>query len=45
MYDVSQSTAQQYKEGITLQYSSIAPNRRLTLVQEESLKQWILLMD
>jgi len=27
------------------QRGSAAPNRRLTPIQEESLKQWVLLMD
>jgi len=44
-YDVPRSTAQLRVKGIKLKRNSIAPNRRLTPVQEESLKQWILLMD
>src|SRR6266513_2727052 len=44
-YDVPRSTAQQRVKGIKPKRSSIASNRRLTLVQEESLKQWIPSMD
>jgi len=32
-------------KGIKPRRGSIAPNRRLTPVQEESLKQWVLSMD
>jgi hypothetical protein len=42
---VPQSTAQRRKEGITPQRGSIALNRCLIPVQEESLKQWILSID
>ena len=44
-YDVPRSTAQLRVKGIKPKRNSIAPNRRLTPVQEESLKQWILLLD
>jgi hypothetical protein len=44
-YDVPRSTAQRRVKGIKPKRDSIAPNRRLTLVQEESLKQWILSSD
>jgi hypothetical protein len=44
-YDVPRSTARLRVKGIKLKRDSIAPNRRLTLAQEESLKQWILSMD
>ena len=39
------STARLRVKGIKPKRDSIAPNRRLTLAQEESLKQWILSMD
>jgi len=42
---VPRSTAQRRVKGIKPKRDSIAPNRRLTLAQEESLKQWILLSD
>ena len=45
IYDVSRKTVKRRVSGIILKRGSAAPNRRLTLVQEESLKQWILLMD
>ena len=38
-YDVPRSTAQWCHKGITPQRGSTAPNRRLTLAQEETLKQ------
>jgi len=44
-YDVPRSTAQLRVKGIKPKRNSIAPNRRLTPVQEESLKQWILSSD
>jgi len=44
-YDVPRSTAQLRVKGIKPKRNSIALNRRLTLAQEESLKQWILSMD
>jgi len=44
-YDVPWSTARLCVKGIKPKRDSIAPNRRLTPAQEESLKQWILLMD
>ena len=40
-----QTTAQQHNKGIKPRHGSVAPNRRLTPVQEESFKQWILSMD
>ena len=42
---MSRTIAQRRNKGIILRRSSIALNRRLILVQEESLKQWILLID
>ena len=45
IYDVPRTTARHRIAGITLKRGSIASNRRLTPAQEESLKQWILLMD
>ena len=42
-YDVPRSTAQLRIKGIQPKRGSVALNRRLTTVQEESLKQWILL--
>jgi len=39
IYDVPQSTAIQRVAGIKPQRGSIAPNRRLTPAEEESLKQ------
>ena len=45
MYDVPRSTARLRVKGIKPKRDSIAPNRRLTPAQEESLKQWILSMD
>ena len=38
-YDVPRSTARLHVKGIKPKCDSIAPNRRLTLAQEESLKQ------
>ena len=43
-YDVPRSTAQLRVKGIQPKRGSIALNCRLTPVQEESLKQWILSM-
>ena len=45
IYDVPRSTAQRRVKGIKPKRDSIAPNRRLTPTQEESLKQWILSSD
>ena len=45
MYNVPQTTARRRAAGTTLKHSSVAPNRRLTLAEEKSLKQWILSMD
>ena len=45
MYNMPRSTARLHIKGIKPKRNFIAPNRHLTLVQEESLKQWILLMD
>ena len=45
LYGVPQSTTQGRAKGIKSRRDSIANNRRLTLAQEESLKEWILLMD
>jgi len=42
---VPRSTAQLRVKGIKPKRNSIAPNRRLTPAQEESLKQWILSSD
>ena len=39
------STAQLRVKGIKLKRDSVGLNRRLTPAQEESLKQWILLID
>ena len=44
-YDVPRSTARLRVKGVKPKRDSIAPNRRLTPAQEESLKQWILSMD
>ena len=44
-YDVPRSTAQRRHQGIAPKLGHIAPNRRLTPAQEESLKQWILSRD
>ena len=44
-YDIPRTTARRRAAGTASQRGSIAPNRRLTLAQEESLKQWILLID
>jgi len=44
-YDVLRTTARRRVKGTKLKRGSIAPNCHLTLVQEESLKQWILSMD
>ena len=45
LYDVPRSTAQQRIKGIQPKRGSVAANRRLTSIQEESLKEWILSMD
>jgi len=42
---VPRITAGRRAKGTKLKRGSIALNRRLILAQEESLKQWILLMD
>jgi hypothetical protein len=42
---VPQTTARHHAAGTTLKRGSVAPNRRLTLAEEESLKQWILSID
>jgi len=42
---VPRTTARRRIAGITLKRGSIAPNRRLTPAQEETLKQRILLID
>jgi hypothetical protein len=42
---VSRKTVKRRVSGITPQRGSAALNRRLTLIQEESLKQWILSID
>ena len=39
------TTARRRAASTALKRGSVAPNRRLTLAEEESLKQWILLMD
>ena len=39
------TTARRRAAGTILERGSIALNRRLILAEEESLKQWILLMD
>jgi Tc5 transposase DNA-binding domain len=44
-YDVSRKTVKRHVSGIQPRHGSPALNRRLTLVQEESLKEWILSMD
>jgi hypothetical protein len=44
-YNVSRKTVKRRVSGITPQRGSAAPNRRLTPIQEESLKQWILSID
>jgi hypothetical protein len=44
-YDVPQRTAIRRVAGVKPKLGSIAPNRRLTVGEEESLKQWILSMD
>ena len=44
-YDIARTTAQRRVKGIQPKRGSITSNRRLTATQEESLKQWILLMD
>jgi helix-turn-helix, Psq domain/Tc5 transposase DNA-binding domain len=44
-YDVPRTTARRRVKGIQPKRGSIASNRRLTLAQEEILKQWILSMD
>ena len=44
-YNVPRSTAQLRVKGIKSKRDSVGPNRRLIPAQEESLKQWILLMD
>ena len=45
MYNMPRTTAGRGIAGILLKRGFIALNRRLTLVQEEFLKQWTLLMD
>jgi len=45
MYNVPRTTAGRYTKGTKLKRGSIALNCRLILAQEESLKQWILLID
>ena len=42
LYDAPRGTAQQRIKGIQPKRGSVASNRRLTPVEEESLKQWIL---
>ena len=42
---MSRKTVKRRVSGIIPKRGSAALNRRLTLVQEESLKQWILSMD
>ena len=44
-YDVPQTTARRRVAGVQPQRGHHAPNRLLTAIQEESLKQWILSMD
>ena len=44
-YYVFRKTVKRRVSGIRPQRGSAAPNRRLTLIQEASLKQWILPMD
>ena len=44
-YDVSRKTVKRRASGIQPRRGTPALNRRLTLIQEESLKQWILSMD
>ena len=44
-YNVSRKTVKRRVNSTRPQRGSAALNRRLTLIQEESLKQWILLMD
>ena len=45
IYDVPRKTVKRRISGIQLRCSSSALNCRLTLIQEESLKQWILSID
>ena len=45
LYDVPRSIAQQRIKGIQPKRGSTAANRRLTSIQKESLKEWILSMD
>ena len=45
LYDVPLRTAQCRAAGVQPKCGSHALNRLLTLVQEDSLKQWILSMD
>jgi hypothetical protein len=42
---VPQTTARRRATSTAPKRGSVAPNHRLTLAEEESLKQWILLMD
>ena len=44
-YNVPRTTARRRAAGTAPKRGSVAPNRRLTLAEEESLKQWILSMD
>ena len=44
-YNVSRKTVKRRVSGIKPKRGSAALNRRLTPVQEESLKQWILSID
>lgn len=44
-YNVLRTTAQRRAKGTKPKRGSAASNRRLTPVQEETLKQWILSMD
>ena len=44
-YNIARTTAQRRVKGIQLKRGSIPSNHRLTATQEESLKQWILLID
>jgi hypothetical protein len=42
---VPRTTARHHAAGTAPKRGSVAPNRRLTLAEEESLKQWILSID
>jgi hypothetical protein len=44
-YDVLRRIAIRHVAGVKPKLGSIAPNHRLTVGEEESLKQWILSMD